>query len=278
MNNMRTTLEGKLRDARPIPPGPRDAAVGFARFLAFTAAEEGGQRPRKRGTSLSLGRFMPRPGVVFAAAALAGLAAATVAASSRDWWFFQASELRPTSQPVVVASSAGGESRLARMSGRAFQSGGEIAGRSAGVPWEFTAFTAEHPGGGSELCYGVTPNPPNPRGEGAAAGCGATTYPGPGHSKDPEYDSHWLGYLDQVPGETAKATVQFFSGPTAPNVTRVDLILGYSHPISVPTIAAPPGLDVPVRFFVAVLPPNEVVRALIPRDQRGEALEHWNLS
>jgi hypothetical protein len=274
---MRTTLEGKLRHARPVPPQPRDAAVAFARFLAITAAEEGRERRDRRGPSLSFGRFMPRRGIVIAAAALAGLAATTVAASSRDWWFFQTSELHPTSQPVVIASSAGGASRLARMSGRAFQSGGEVTGRSAGVPWEFTAFTAQHPGGGSELCYGVTPNPPNPRGEGAAAGCGPTTYPGPGHSDNPDYDSHWLGYLDQVPGETATATIQFFSGPTAPNVTRVDLILGYSHPISVPTIAAPPGLDVHVRFFVAVLPPNEVVRALIPRDQRGDALEHWNL-
>jgi len=277
MNSMRTTLEDKLRGARPVAPRPRDATVALARFLAVSAAEDGNEREYTRGTSLLLGRFMSRRGIVLAAAALAGLAAATVAASSREWWFFKTSELHPISQPVVVAGSAGGESPLARKSGRAFQSGGEVSGRSAGVPWEFTAFTAEHPGGGSELCYGVTPNPPNPRGEGAAAGCGPMTYPGPGHSDDPGYDSHWLGYLDQMPGETAKATVQFFSGPTAPNVARVDLILGYSHPVSVPTIAAPPGLDVQVRFFVAVLPPNEVVRALIPRDQRGEALEHWNL-
>lgn len=273
---MRDMLEEELRRARPVPPAPRPAVVAQARFLATSALVETEKRRRK---AVRWGPpAIPGRAIAVAAAALVCLSAAVaIAASSRDWWFFHTPAVQPLSQPVVVASSSAGQSRLARMSGRRWESGGNLSGTSAGMPWEFTAFTAKHDGGGRELCYGVTPNPPNPKGEGAALGCGPTVYPGPGHSDDPSYDTHWLARLVQIPGETETATVKFISGPTAPNVARVDLIVRDGRPISVPTIPAPKGLDLPLRFYVAVLPAHELIHTLVPRDANGNALEHWEL-
>lgn len=262
-------LESALRRARPVPPPAAPSVIEQARLLASEqrtrrVPEVGGNRLPRLSRRLALG----------VAACLIGLAGATVGAASRDWWFFHDIPLRPVSQVVVVASSS---NELTTPWGPPWpRSGGEMIGDSNGVPWELVSFVAKPPQEDSELCWGVTTDLSG-SGRGGAINCSATEYPGPGHSDDSHVETHWLGFFTHVPGLLDQAEEKLIAGPTNENVADVDLIVSDGAPIRVHTLAAPPGLPVSVRFYVAALPVDKVVRALVPRDAQGNALERWNL-
>jgi hypothetical protein len=274
---MPALLEERLRQARPAPPSPRPAVVAQARFLARTAhVERELHRPTLR-ERLAWPGWIPRRALVLCAAVVAALAAATMAGSSRDWWFLGTGAPKPISQPVVIVSRSVATHSWGRHAIAPGRSGGAYLAVSNNVPFEFFAYTAND-SGKFLVCYGITPDPPNPKGVGAGGGCTEASFPGPGHSKDPLSETHWLTYMVLTPWgtETAK-NVTFVYGPTAANVARVDLLSPSGPPISLETIPAPEGLGLDVRFYIAVLRSDQLVNALVPRDANGNALEHWNL-
>ena len=274
---MLAPLEEQLREARPVPPSPRPAIVAQARFLARTAhVERELHRPKLR-ERLAWHRWIPRLAVVLSAAMVAGLAAVTIAGSARDWWFLGTGLAKPINQPVVIVSRSVETQAWTGQGNALSRSGGGYLAVSNNVPFEFFAYAASD-SGKPRVCYGVTPDPPNPRGVGAGDACTPPYFPGPGHSSDPLSETHWLTYMVLTPwgSETAK-DVTFVFGPTAPNVARVELLSPTGPTISVETIPAPNGLGLDLRFYIAVLRADQLINALVPRDASGKALEHWNL-
>jgi hypothetical protein len=92
---------------------------------------------------------------------------------------------------------------------------------------------------------------------------------------------HWVGWALSVPGPIEPSGggtgPKYMYGLAAPNVRRVDLEGDHAVVVSLPTFAGPSTLGVNVRVWVAVLRLDQLVRTIVPRDENGDALEHWRL-
>jgi hypothetical protein len=189
--------------------------------------------------------------IVAVAAALAALIPLVAVAANQGWWFFSfvgaPAPPAPTSGVVVVER-----------------------GSWHGTPWALAAYRTRRQG----ICIGFTANPP------------AGPPPSPTASSKP---SGSFGCADPVRGmpglptgtklhelafsatENLGATV--IAGPTAADVSRVELVHADGSTTDVSTVAAPPALHAPIRFFVAVLSPATRLQSIRALSKGGRNLE-----
>jgi hypothetical protein len=138
--------------------------------------------------------------------------------------------------------------------------------------------------GASDLCVGFEPGgTPKPyHGTDIPSFAGGTCNPPIQELRPFGYEElHRVGATLHVPGPiepTGGGTgPKYLFGVAAPNVRRVDLESRDGTVVRVPTFAGPPDLGVPVRLWVAALRLDHLVHTIVPRDDEGDALEHWHL-
>lgn len=170
--------------------------------------------------------------VVLVAAVLivAALIPLVAVAANQGWWFFAAASRAPApASPVVVVER----------------------GSWHATPWALTAYRTKRQG----LCIGFTPNPPSgppPTPTSTAKpvgilGCGAPVRGIP--DLPATRTRHELVFY--ATEENDNVTV--LAGPTASDVTEVQLVHADGSTTKLSTVAAPPSLHAPIRFFTALL-------------------------
>jgi hypothetical protein len=227
-----------------------------------------------RVRSLIMGR-RPRT-LVAVAAALAVLSSVPAVAQERWWWMDLPpnATLKPVSQVVVVGRWKA-EELLDPRAGPA-QTAPVVTGD---VRWVVEAFMSRHRGLNEDmLCLRLSPDPPRPANDlGAGGACGFPVHGllPPGLEVE---ELHWVGYTAGIPGRVSEGTPTFMLGPAAPNVQTVELENDVDRRvIRVPTHPIPREVGVDARFWIAVMPVDQLVHTIVPRDENGEALERWRL-
>lgn len=225
-----------------------------------------------------LGRHFPRRRELFGrrrllvvlAAALATMYAVPAVAEERWWWVSSPDEsMQPITQVLTVGSWTSKELKIHP------EEGGVPSARfdAVGGQWLLQAFINQR----GLLCVGVSPDPPRLANEvGAFIACGHPVH-GIGPAATPERDRHWVRFDTAIPGKVESAKARFMFGPAAANVRELDLENEDGRVICVSALAAPEGLGVPARFWIAVVPMEQLVHTLVPRDEDGTALERWRL-
>lgn len=178
---------------------------------------------------------------------------------ANDWWFFsvRGNPLAPTGSVITIAS-----------------------GRVEGAPWELIAFMTKANG----LCFSVTLYPPSGNPSSAAgpalpsqgivdasqgmAGCGGVR----GLA-----GATWQPLVNSVEGSVTTrsgAIALVIGGPTDSSVAEVDVVESDGETVTTQSFPAPSELGLPIRFFVAALPPSTHVgvKELIARDAAGNVL------
>ena len=213
------------------------AAAGLPDAAAAPeAACASASQPRRSWFARSRRRTLAVAAVALALLVIAPLAALAV---TQGWWFFSVGAApKPTGRVVVVTE-----------------------GRWNGLPWTLSAYRSATDG----ICFAVTPDGnANNRGTGAAMSCDAIT--GTPLSRlargRPRHDvSYLIGRGGVLPA--------YIAGPVIASARRVDIVLADRQTIRTATLPAPRALGAPVRFYVAKLPGDTDVRAVIARGPNG---------
>jgi hypothetical protein len=273
----RTMLMRLVEEAETVEPDWQDAL----RRAGFAARH----RPRLAARRV-LVLAVVLVGVLYAVAA--------IAADEPGWriryWLFDRS---PETYPTTQAATVGAWSRAERVDGLVSTDEGYVPnvvtlpvlhGEVVGRRFEVKAFFREWAFGQDHLCIGFEPGgTPKPWHGTNVPAVGGSSCGAPMHGLRPqgESDLHWVGATVHVPGPiepTGGGTgPKYLFGPAAPNVRHVDLESRDGTVVRVATFAGPPDLGVRVRLWVAVLRLDHLVHTIVPRDDEGEALEHWHL-
>lgn len=254
------------------PPAPSDERLAQMRAHLLGELEVGLERDarkrkrRARVPSLATGR---RRTLVVVAAALAAIYTVPAVAQERWWWVNSSDDsLQPVTQVVTVGRWT---ERQLRFEGSVPTTRFAVDGRH----WLLQAFVNKR----RLLCVGISANPPWPPSEPVGfISCGHPIHGvPPPRPRRKEVEVHWVGFGTAIADNVESAKTKIHVGPAAENVRSVDLENDDGRVIRVPTIAAPEGLGVPARFWIAVLPIEHLVHTVVPRDEDGKALEHWHL-
>jgi hypothetical protein len=204
------------------------------------------------------------------AAALAVTYVVPALAQERWWWVTSSGDpWRPVSQ-VITLGRWEVQDLLVDPSRTRVPTAHLVAAREH---WIVQAYLST----GGQLCLGISPDPPLPANEGAGIGCGFPVR-GMNGSTTPDAKEHWVGYIAGVPGKVTATSPKFMFGPAASTVRTVDLANSNDRTvIRVPTHALPSSLGVDGRFWIVVIRPDQLVHMIVPRDEKGDALEHWRL-
>ena len=230
-----------------------------------------GARQRERRArlgSLAMGR---RRGVLVVVAAALAVVYSVPAVAQESWWWVSGPDdpARPVTQVVSVGPWSVKELMITSGDVAAAQT---TSVTSLGTRVAVQAYVSkEH-----SLCMGIGRDP-LPRDGGWGIGCGFPVRGLAPPNTSPE-QIHWVGFVAGIPGRVTARSPKFLFGPAAGNVYSVDLendIEGRA--IRVPTHPLPDSLGVDARFWIVVLPPNELVHTIVPREADGSALEHWHL-
>lgn len=130
------------------------------------------------------------------------------------------------------------------------------SGVSSGVRWTLTAYMTDR-----GICVDV--NTPN----GSGGGCGAGVRGLPGLNSRGWIGPAGIGWSNEIPSSL------FASGAVAAGVARVELVLAGGTTVGAEPIPAPRALGVPLGFYVAELPRDSVVRAIVAEDEYGAVLQ-----
>jgi hypothetical protein len=259
---MDTTLDNPVQ-----PPELSDERLTQMRgHLLDEIERETRKRSRRaRGWSRAAGR---RRMLVALAAVVAAIYSVPAVAEESWWWANSGdSSMQPVTQVLTVGRWTSQDLMIHPEEGAVPSAGFDAAGGH----WLLQAFI-NHQG---HLCVGVSPDPPRVANEDAFIACG---HPVHGiSSATTSADLHWVGFGTAVPGRVEDANARFVFGPAAANVREVDLENEDGRVLRVSTMAAPEGLGVPARFWIAVVPMEQLVHTLVPRDAEGNELEHWRL-
>jgi hypothetical protein len=200
--------------------------------------------------------FRSRLALVGAIVAVATVVPLTALALSEDWWFLGSGSMPAPAGSVIVVKS----------------------GDWNGVPWTLTAYRSQT----NTICFAFTPNSPSGRpatpdgGPTAAAACGRDLR---GIADAPAGTTlHSIFFLGSSGMNGAHAFPGFAAGPSAPDVTKIKILLADGTNIVTDTFAAPGELGVPARFYVVAVPSGERVRAIVALDASGHKLEELTVS
>jgi hypothetical protein len=253
---------------KPVQP-PRLSQERLDQMRAHLVAEIGrDMRGRRDGrVRLAFGR---RRVLVVVATVLATLYAVPAVAQERWWWVSSPNEsMQPTTQVLTVGRWTSQELKIHPEEGRVPSARFDAVGGH----WLLLAFINQR----KLLCVGVMPDPPELGNDvGGFIACGHGVH-GVGPATTPESARHWVGFGTAIPGKVENAKARFMFGPAAANVREVDLANADGRVIRVSTMAAPEGLGVPARFWIAVVPMEQLVHTVVPRDAEGHELERWRL-
>jgi hypothetical protein len=210
--------------------------------------------------------------LVIVAVALAAIYTVPAVAQERWWWVTSPDDqLQPMTQVVTVGRWT--ERQLLHTE----EADSVLAAPFAadGRTWVLQAFVSKR----DILCVGIKADPPWPPSEPVGfVQCGHPVHGiPPPRPRRKEVEVHWVGFGTAIAGKVESSTTKIHVGPAAENVRTVDLENNDGRVIRVPTIAAPEGLDRAARFWIAVLPIEQLVHTVVPRDEEGKALEHWRL-
>jgi hypothetical protein len=123
----------------------------------------------------------------------------------------------------------------------------------------------------------VSAEPPRPKEESLGIGCGFPVH-GIAPAEVPAEKLHWVGFVAGVPGKLTSTAPKFMFGPAAANVRTVDLEnIVDRRVIRVATHRVPHEIGVRARFWIVVIPVDQLVHTIVPRDENGKALERWRL-
>jgi hypothetical protein len=258
-----------LLDNPVKPPTLGEARLAQMRTQLLAEVErDKAERARRQEARLRPNRR--RRLLVIVAAALAVFYAVPAVAQERWWWVSSPNDsMQPTTQVLTVGRWTSRELKIHP------EEGGVPSARfdAVGGHWLLQAFINQR----GMLCVGVMPDPPKLANDvGGFIACGHPIH-GVGPAATAERNRHWVGFGTAIPGKVESAKARFMFGPSAANVREVDLANEDGRVIRVPTMAAPEGLGVPARFWIAVVPMEQLVHTLVPRDEDGKALEHWRL-
>jgi hypothetical protein len=190
----------------------------------------------------------PRRRYAVASLALVVLLAPLIAIGATAGWWFTGTPAVPKPEGTIVVLKSG---------------------RWNGTPWALAAYRSA-----GNVCFALTPNwTAQDDGTGAGMACGVPLR-GVAQQSASNPVLHWIGYLTSAPENGFPAWI---AGPTAPEVSTVDVVLRDGKTTTAPTFAAAAELGLKINFYVARLACGDAVRALIPSDADGHALERWAL-
>jgi hypothetical protein len=255
-----TMLKQLVESADTVEPDWQDAL----RRAGFVGRHMRGRRDGRLHRALGRRRVL-----VLVVAAAATFYAVPAVAQERWWWVSSPNEsMQPTTQVLTVGRWTGRELTIQPEEGAVPSAPFDAVGEH----WLLQAFINKR----NLLCVGVSPDPPRLANEGAFIACGHAVH-GIGPATTPASRRHWVGFGTAIPGKVDDAKAHLMFGPAAANVQEVDLENEDGRVIRVSTMAAPEGLGVPARFWIAVVPMEQLVHTIVPRDAEGRALEHWRL-
>jgi hypothetical protein len=247
-----------------------------------------------RHRSYTLGKLGPRRALVLVAAVLVGIYAVTAVAADRRprvvyWLFDRSSETYPLTQVPTV-----GKWTPTKRAGldfvrtdKGYVPKGSIVpvlhGTVAGQRFEMQVFMRKE-GSRKLLNVGFHPGetPPPYHGTNIPAFSFVTGgAPVHGLSDADEEQLHWVSSGLSIPGPIESSGggtgPKYHWGLAAANVRQVDLENDDGRVVRVPTFPGPRDLEVRVRVWIAVLRLDHLVHTIVPRDEEGKALEHWQL-
>lgn len=223
---------------------------------------------RARLRSRAIGR---RRGVLVVVAAALAVTYSVPAVAQESWWWVNSPNdpARPVSQVVSIGPWTIKELLISDPNATTAPT---ASVRSGGARWAVQAYLD----GAQSLCLGISPEPVTDD-VGGAVSCGFPVR-GLAPPDTPPGQLHWVGYVAGIPGKVTATSPKFMFGPAAPNVHSVDLENNNEgRAMRVRTLPVPEGLGVKARFWIVVVPPDELVHTIVPRDEDGEALERWRL-
>jgi hypothetical protein len=270
---METTLENPVQ-----PPELSEERLAQMRAHLLDELERDVRKRERRARPRLLAMAPRRRALVVVAVALAVIYSVPAVAQERWWWMNSPnSSLKPVSQVVTVGEWKTGELRDPRAVGPA-QTAPVVAGDER---WIVQAFKMKHQGlNWDMLCLAISPDPPRPATDATGRrtlGCGF-----PVHGLVPPRieaeELHWVGFNVSIPGTVASGTPKFMFGPAAPSVRTVELEnIVDRRVIRVATHPIPDEVGVDARFWMVILPVDQLVHNIVPRDENGETLERWRL-
>lgn len=267
---METTLDNPVQ-----PPELGSQRLAQMRAHLLDEVDRDARKRERRARLRLLATARRRRTLVVVAAALAVIYSMPAVAQERWWWFSPDSTLQPVSQVVTVGNWKTEE----LLDPRAVSPAQTAPIVTGDVRWIVQAFVSRHRGLNKEMfCLVLSRDRPSPdTGLGGGGACGFPVH-GLLPLTTPPERLHWVGYTASIPGLVASGTPKIMFGPAAPNVRTVDLenILD-RRVIRVPTHQIPDEVGLDARFWIVVIPPDQLVHTIVPRDENGKALERWRL-
>jgi hypothetical protein len=252
------------------PPQLSDERLAQMRVHLLDEVERDARKRERRAhlRSRAIGR---RRGVLIVVAATLAVMYSVPAVAQERWWWVTSPDdpARPATQVVSIGPWSVKELFFTDPDA---ETAPTVSVRTGGTRWAVQAYVSKE----QSLCVGISPDPV-PADGGAGMGCGWPVRGlAPPHTR-PE-DLHWVGFVAGIPGKVTATSPKFLFGPAAPNVHTVDLENNNEgRTIRVRTQPLPDSLGVDARFWIVVVPPDELVHTIVPREADGSALEHWRL-